>query len=75
MVNAGVEPLAIIQGTSNKWVFKYAEVHRALLLKDTINDFFQDVDVPATVDQFNDSDWELLLLFNKLQGLRLSNKD
>ena len=63
MVNAGVEPLAIIQGTSNKWFFKYAEVHQALLLKDTINDFFQDVEVPPTVDQFNESDWELLLVY------------
>ena len=63
MVNAGNEPLAIIQGTSNRWFFKYAKVHRALLLKDTINDFFQDVDLPATVDQFNDSDWELLLVY------------
>ena len=50
MENTGVTPLAIIQGTSNRWFFKYTEVKRALILKDPINEFFQEVDVPISVE-------------------------
>ena len=63
MEDAGVEPLAIIQGTSNRWFFKYAEVNRALLLKEHIDVFFDSFDVPETLDMIDEDDWELLLIY------------
>ena len=30
MVDALFDPLSIIQGTSNRWFYKYSEAHRAL---------------------------------------------
>ena len=30
MVDARFDPLSIIQGTSNRWFYKYSEAHRAL---------------------------------------------
>ena len=62
MDNAGVEKLAIIQGTSNRWFFKYTEVHRALLLKEQIDTFFDTFDVPATLKKITEVDWDLLLI-------------
>ena len=63
MDNAGVEKLAIIQGTSNSWFFKYTEVHRALLLKEQIDTFFDTFDVPATLEKITEVDWDLLLIY------------
>jgi len=63
MENAGVEPLAIIQGTSNRWFFKYTEVHRALLLREHIDTFFDTFDIPATLDKIEEDDWQLLLVY------------
>ena len=36
MINARVEPMTILQGTSNRWFFKYSEAHQALILKENM---------------------------------------
>ena len=63
MENTGFEALAIVQGTSNRWFFKYTEVRRALILKDPINEFFQECDVPTKVEMIEDDDWKMLLIY------------
>ena len=63
MLYAGVEPLAIIKGTSNRWFFKYVETQRALLLKDHIDVFFDTYDIPLTLEKIEDEDWHLILVY------------
>ena len=40
--------------------FKYSEAHRALLMKDHINTYFEDFQTPETLDPIEDYDWELI---------------
>ena len=42
MEDAGDEPLALIQGTSNRWNYKCEEAERVVLLKVHIKKFQQD---------------------------------
>ena len=44
------------------WFFKYTEVHRALLLREHIDVFFDTFDVPATLNKIEEEDWKLLLV-------------
>ena len=60
---AGVDPLSILQGTENRWFFKYSEVHRALLLKEHITEFFFTYDIPTTLEILDDDDWGLVLVY------------
>ena len=63
LVDACVDPLSIIQGTSNRWFFKYSEAHRALLLKDHINTFFEEFETPDTLDPIEEYDWEMIVVY------------
>ena len=46
MEEAGEDPLTIIQGTTNRWYYKYQEVERLLLLKAHVERFQLDDDFP-----------------------------
>ena len=63
MINARVEPMTILQGTSNRWFFKYSEAHQALILKDHITTFFEDFDIPDSLDRIEEEDWEMILVY------------
>ena len=63
MIDAGVEPLAIIQGTTNRWFHKYSEARRALELKDSINQFFDEYETPENLSSFTEGDWHMLLVY------------
>ena len=64
MIASGLEPLAIIKGTTNRWFFKYSEVHRALLLKDSINTFLESYEnLPDKLEVIKEEDWDLLLVY------------
>ena len=63
MIEAGVDPLAVVKGTDNRWFFKYMEVERALVLKEHINMFFETYDTPHTLSMIEDEDWENLLVY------------
>jgi len=67
--NAGVDSLTIIQGTSNRWFFKYAEVKRGLILKDHIDFFFEEYDIPPSLSGLEQEDWKLLIVYEN--SLRL----
>ena len=60
--DAGVEQLTIIQGTTNRWFYKYAEAERALILKDHINTFLEDYEGDS-LDQFDHDEWKLILIY------------
>ena len=63
MLEAGVTPLAVIQGTDNRWFHKYAEVKRFLELKDTVIQFYDNYDTPIHIVRMEDDDWHLLLVY------------
>ena len=63
MVYAGDEPLAIIQGTSNRWYFKYKEAERVLLLKVHVEKFQQDYDDFQDHLVLEDEDWKNLSIY------------
>ena len=63
MIEAGVEPLAVVKGTDNRWFFKYMEVERALVLKEYIDTFFDSYDTPRTLSRIEDEDWENVLVY------------
>ena len=56
MEDAGEEPLSIIQGTSNRWYYKYQEAERLLLLKVHVEKLQQDEDFPYDLVMEED-DW------------------
>ena len=63
MLEAGETPLAIIQGTDNRWFHKYNEVKRFLELKDTVIQFYDNFDIPDRIVRMDDDDWHLLLVY------------
>ena len=44
-------------------------MHRALLLKEHIDSFFDTFDIPATLDKIEEDDWQLLLVRSCLSGV------
>ena len=54
---------------SCSWFFKYTEVHRALLLREHIDTFFDTFDIPATLDKIEEDDWQLLLVSSYFSGV------
>ena len=63
MLDSGMVPLTIIQGTDNRWFHKYSEAHRALLLKEVIDKFFEVHETPDKVDSLDDEDWKNVLVY------------
>jgi len=66
---SGIETMTIIQGTANRWFFKYAETKRALVLKEYIDVFLDNYegDVLEVIDE---NDWTLILTYeNALRTL------
>ena len=57
--------MTIIQGTTNRWFYKYAEAERALILKDHINTFLEDYEGDS-LDQFDPDEWKLILIYQNL---------
>ena len=67
--DSGVENITIIQGTANRWYYKYAEAERALILKEPINLFLDDYEGDA-LEQFQPDDWKLITIYhNSLKTL------
>ena len=44
------------------WFFKYAEINRALVLREHIDTFFDTFNVPDALDKIEEEDWKLLLV-------------
>ena len=63
MIAAGVTPIAIIQGTENRWFYKYSEVRRALELKETIETFFETYNIPENLSSIEEEDWAMLMVY------------
>ena len=63
MMDARVDPLSIIQGTSNRWFFKYSEAKRALLLKEHISTFYSEFQIPDTLDSIEQYDWHMIEVY------------
>ena len=64
MTNAGAQPLSIIQGTDNRWFYKYYETHRLLILRDYVETWFNEYDErPDNVKVIEDEDWDLLTVY------------
>lgn len=61
-VDAGLNPLSVVQGTDNRWYFKYSEVKRTAQLKASImalqDQFYERI--PDRLDPFEDEDWPLM---------------
>ena len=67
--DAGVKSLTIIQGTDNRWFYKYSEAERALILKEHIDSYFDNYEGTA-LEAFDDEDWKLILVYeNSLRTL------
>ena len=72
MEESGEKPLTIIQGTSNRWFFKYSEAKRALLLREIIDKFFDQYEFPEKgrakdkVEALDEEDWENVLLYENV---------
>ena len=63
MMDARVDPLSIIQGTKNRWFFKYSEAKRALLLKEHISTFYAEFQIPDTLDYIEQYDWHMIEVY------------
>ena len=63
MLESGLDPLTIIQGTDNRWFHKYSEAHRALLLREVIDKFFDEFETPDKVSPLDDDDWKSVLVY------------
>lgn len=62
MEDAGEAPLSIIQGTSNRWFYKFQEAERLLLLKVHVERFQQDDDFSYDL-VLEDDDWTNLSVY------------
>ena len=62
MEDAGEDPLSIIQGTSNRWYYKYQEAERFLLLKVHVERFQQEEDLPYDL-LLDEDDWKNLSIY------------
>ena len=64
MTAAGAEHLAIIQGTDNRWFYKYYETHRLLILRNHVETWFNEYEErPNHVAVIEDEDWDLLTVY------------
>ena len=54
-----MDPLTIIQGTDNRWFHKNSEAHRALLLREVIDEF----ETPDKVSPLDEDDWKNVLVY------------
>ena len=71
--DAGVETLTVIQGTDNRWFYKYSEAHRALILREHIDAYFDQYD--GVLDAIDEEDWKLILVYeNSLRTLVQAGK-
>ena len=74
LIEAGVKTLTVIQGTDNRWFYKYSEAHRALILRDNIDAYFNQYD-GDTIDPIDEDDWKLILAYeNSLRTLVQAGK-
>lgn len=62
MEDAGEDPLSIIQGTSNRWYYKYQEAERLLLLKVHVERLQQQDDFPYDL-VLEEDDWKNLSVY------------
>lgn len=63
MKEAGADPLAVIQGTSNRWYYRFVEAERCLLLRHHVEKFQEDyVDMPAEL-VLQPEDWHNLSIY------------
>ena len=60
--DAGEDPLSIIQGTSNRWYYKYQEAERLLLLKVHVERLQQQDDFPYDL-VLEEDDWKNLSVY------------
>ena len=63
MEDAGDEPMALIQGTSNKWYYKSKEAERVLLLKVYVEKYQQDFEEFPDQLVLEDKDWKNLSIY------------
>ena len=66
-IESGIAPLSVVQGTDNRWYFKYSEVKRMVELKSSIT-AYQDQyyeDLPDRLDLIEEGDWPLLISYVK----------
>lgn len=66
-IDNGIAPLSVVQGTDNRWYFKYSEVLRIVELRSSIK-AFQDMyyeDLPERLDLIEEGDWPLLVSYVK----------
>ena len=75
MTRLGIAPLSVFKGTDNRWFFKASETHRVLELKEPIEVFFDEYDVPLHLRRLQDDDWHMLLVYdNAMQAIVDSSK-
>ena len=60
---SGQKPLAIMQGTDNRWFYKYSEAKRALELQDSLETWFQEYNTPASLEKLEEEDWGRILAY------------
>ena len=66
-IDSGITPLSVVQGTDNRWYFKYSEVKRMVELKSSIMAFQEQYyeDIPDRLDLIEEGDWPLLISYVK----------
>ena len=75
MTRLGMTPLSVFKGTDNRWFFKAAETHRILELKELIEVFFDEYNVPEYLERIQGEDWHILLVYdNAMQVIVDSSK-
>ena len=60
MAELGIPVLAPMQGTSNRWFYKWSEVRRILELRPAMEIFFDRFELPDRIDRFDSDEWALL---------------
>ena len=65
MIRLGITPLSLIKGTDNRWFHKAAEAHRALELKEVIDVFFDEYNIPESLHKLEENDWNMLLIYDQ----------
>ena len=65
--DSGISPLSVVQGTDNRWYFRYSEVKRMVELKSSIIAFQEQYyeNIPDRLDLIEVEDWPLITAYVK----------
>ena len=58
-----------MQGTDNRWFYKFSEAKRALELQDSLEIWFQEYNTPASLEKLEEEDWGRILEYQNAMNV------